>query len=134
MGNLGTIIRSSIGFSLFDLVIIQPGVDIFDPKVIRSSMGAIFNIRFQYFNSFLDYMKMAKDRNYYPFMLKAKTDLKCVLKKEPYSLIFGPEASGLSDDFLEIGTPLIIKHNKMIDSLNLDNAVSIALYEFTKNE
>ena len=50
-------------------------------------MGAIFNIRFQYFNSFLDYMKMAKDRNYYPFMLKAKTDLKCVLKKEPYSLI-----------------------------------------------
>ena len=60
--------------------------------------------------------------------------LKCVLKKEPYSLIFGPEASGLSDDFLEIGTPLIIKHNKMIDSLNLDNAVSIALYEFTKNE
>lgn len=134
MGNLGTIIRSSVGFSIFDLVIIQPGVDIFDPKVIRSSMGAIFNMRFQYFNSFLDYMKMAKDRNYYPFMLKAKTDLKCVLKKEPYSLIFGPEASGLSDDFLEIGTPLIIKHNKMIDSLNLDNAVSIALYEFTKNE
>ena len=133
MGNLGTIIRSSVGFSIFDLVIIQPGVDIFDPKVIRSSMGAIFNMRFQYFNSFLDYMKMAKDRNYYPFMLKAKTDLKCVLKKEPYSLIFGPEASGLSDDFLEIGTPLIIKHNKMIDSLNLDNAVSIALYEFTKN-
>lgn len=136
MGNLGTIIRSSIGFNIRDLVIISPGVDIYDPKVIRSSMGAIFNIRFTYFDSFDEYFSLNKDikREYYPFMLKARTNLKDVKINSLYSLIFGNEATGLPDSFLEIGNPLIIKHTSNIDSLNLDNAVSIALYEFTKND
>lgn len=134
MGNLGTIIRSSVGFNINNLVIISPGVDIFDPKVIRSSMGAIFNINFKYFDNFSDYYNNANNREFYPFMLKAKTNLKDVLVKNKFSLIFGNEAKGLDDSYLEIGTPLIIKHTNNIDSLNLDNAVSIALYEFTKND
>lgn len=135
MGNLGTIIRSSVGFNISNLIIISPGVDIFDPKVIRSSMGAIFNIRFKYFDSFNDYIKLChKRREYYPFMLKAKTNLKDIKVNNQFSLIFGNEATGLCDEYLNVGTPLIIKHTNNIDSLNLDNAVSIALYEFTKNE
>ncbi len=134
MGNLGTIIRSSIGFGIKNLVIIKPAVDIFDPKVIRSSMGAIFNLNFKYFDSFQEYYKNIKDREVYPFMLQATTNLKDIKVPNKYSLVFGPEASGLDNSYLEIGTPLIIKHTKNIDSLNLDNAVSISLYEFTKNE
>lgn len=133
MGNLGTIIRSSVGFGINNLIIIKPAVDIFDPKVIRSSMGAIFNLNFQYFDSFEDYSRIYK-REYYPFMLKAKTKLNEVEKKYPCSLIFGAEATGLNDSYLNIGTPIIIKHKNIIDSLNLDNAVSIALYEFTKDK
>ncbi len=134
MGNLGTIIRSSIGFGINNLVIIKPAVDIFDPKVIRSSMGAIFNINFKYYDSFNDYKNMFSNRDFFPFMLKAKTNLKDkVISNNYYSLIFGPEAQGLDDSYLDIGTPLIIKHKNDIDSLNLDNAVSIALYEFTKD-
>lgn len=133
MGNLGTIIRSCVGFGINNIAIIKPAVDIFDPKVLRSSMGAIFNINFQYFDTFSDYLNNYLDRELYPFMLKAKTNLKDIIVKDKYSLIFGPEASGLSDEYLKIGTPVIIKHNNLIDSLNLDNAVSIALYEFTKN-
>ena len=133
MGNLGTIIRSSVGFGINNLIIIKPAVDIFDPKVIRSSMGAIFNLNFLYFDSFEDYSKIYK-REYYPFMLKAKTKLNEVEKKYPCSLIFGAEATGLNDSYLNIGTPIIIKHKDIIDSLNLDNAVSIALYEFTKDK
>ena len=135
MGNMGTIIRSSVGFNISNLIIISPGVDIFDPKVIRSSMGAIFNIRFKYFDSFNDYIKLCnKDREYYPFMLKARTNLKDIKVNNQFSLIFGNEATGLCDEYLHVGTPLIIKHTNNIDSLNLDNAVSIALYEFTKND
>ncbi len=73
-GNLGTIIRSMVGFGIYDLAIIKPAVDIFDLKTIRASMGAIFNIRFSYFDSFSDYSKEYKN-NYYPFMLQAKEKL-----------------------------------------------------------
>ena len=132
MGNLGTIIRSAVGFGILNIAIIKPAVDIFSPKVIRSSMGAVFNVNIEYFDNFNAYLK--NERNYYPFMLKATTSLSDAEIKKPYSLIFGPEASGLDDSYLNVGCPLIIKHNNFIDSLNLDNAVSIALYEFTKND
>ena len=132
MGNLGTIIRSAVGFGILNIAIIKPAVDLFSPKVIRSSMGAIFNVNIEYFDDFNAYLK--EKRNCYPFMLKATTSLSKVIIKEPYSLIFGPEASGLDDSYLNVGCPLIIRHNNTIDSLNLDNAVSIALYEFTKND
>lgn len=133
MGNLGTIIRSSVGFGINNLIIIKPAVDIFDPKVIRSSMGSIFNINFKYYDTFKEYQNDFKNRDYFPFMLKAKTNIKDKVVNRNYSLIFGPEASGLDDSYLSVGTPLIIKHTNNIDSLNLDNAVSIALYEFTKD-
>ena len=131
-GNLGTIIRTSCGFNLNNLVIIKPAVDIFDPKTIRASMGAIFNINFSLFDSFEDY---AKDNNqhFYPFMLKAKSKLKDVKFISPFSLIFGNEATGLPDAFLEYDS-VIIPHSKTIDSLNLPIAVSIAIYSATTND
>ena len=132
MGNLGTIIRAMVGFSIFDVAIIRPSADLFDPKVIRASMGAIFLLRFELFDTFSDYEKKFAHRHLYPFMLQAKTSLKETKKEEPFSLIFGNEATGLSESFLKVGTPLIIPQSSFVDSLNLDNAVSIGLYEFTK--
>ncbi len=133
MGNLGTIIRSSVGFNVSNIAIIKPGVDVYDPKVIRSSMGAIFNANIEYFESFDDYYSLYNNRNIYPFMLKAKVKLQDIKCERVFSLVFGNEATGLNDSYLEVGTPVIIKHSNKIDSLNLDNAVAIALYEFTKN-
>lgn len=132
-GNLGTIIRTCAGFNIKNLIIIEPAVDIFNSKVVRASMGAIFNINFRYFKSFDEYKKLTNN-NMYPFMLKGSTSLSKVEKKKPYTLIFGNEATGLNDSFLDIGIPVRIMHSNNIDSLNLDNAVSIAVYEFTKEE
>ena len=131
-GNLGTIIRTCAGFNIKNLIIIEPAVDIFNPKVVRASMGAIFNVNFKYFNSFEDYKKNTNN-TFYPFMLKGSTSLSKIDKKEPYTLVFGNEATGLDDSYLDVGTPIKIMHTNNIDSLNLDNAVSIAVYEFTKN-
>lgn len=50
----------------------------------------------------------------------------------PFSLIFGNEATGLDDSFLEVGQSVLIRHSGRIDSLNLSMAVGIALYEFTR--
>ena len=133
MGNLGTIIRTILGFNIKNLAIIRPAVDIYDPKVVRASMGAIFKISFEYFDSFEEYMNEF-DHNIYTFMLDAKETLPNIKvnKNRPFSLVFGNEGSGLSDEFLEIGTSIIIPHGDEIDSLNLSIAVGIACYEFTK--
>jgi TrmH family RNA methyltransferase len=130
MGNLGTIMRSCAAFNMGGLAIIRPAADAFDPKTIRSSMGAIFSLPFHYYDTFEEYQKSMGDRHYYPIMLQAKTKLPELKKEKPYSLIFGNEATGLDPTFLNIGTPVIIPQSSNVDSLNLDNAVSIAIYSF----
>lgn len=135
MGNLGTIIRTALGFNIEDLIIIKPAVDAFDPKVVRSSMGAVFKIRYQYFDSFEDYKKMFSKNNIYPFMLNAKHSLENAsdFKLSPFSLVFGNEGSGLNEDYFKnIGESIKIKQSDLIDSLNLSIAVGIALYEFNR--
>lgn len=133
MGNLGTIIRTILGFGIKNLAIIRPGVDIFDPKAIRASMGAMFKISFQYFDDFNSY-QAAYSNDIYTFMLNAKKSLPEVEvdRNRPFSLVFGNEGSGLGDEFTDIGTSIIIPHSNEIDSLNLSIAVGIATYEFTK--
>ena len=59
--------------------------------------------------------------------------LKDVKFETPFSLIFGNEATGLPDSFLEYDS-VIIPHSKTIDSLNLPIAVSIAIYSATSND
>lgn len=133
-GNMGTIMRSAAGFGITDLVIITPAVDHFDPKTVRASMGAIFHLNISVYSSFEEYEKQYGGRELYPFMLKAKKKLSELEVKKPYSLIFGNEATGLPDSFLEVGTSVIISHSNRIDSLNLPIAASIALYEATKHD
>jgi len=124
-----------MGFGIKDLGIIKPGVDIYDPKVVRSSMGAVFKLSFKYFDSFDEY-RNSFSHDIYTFMLNAKETIHTVKLNEtrPFSLVFGNEGSGLSDEFLDIGTSVIIPHSNEIDSLNLSIAVGIASYEFTKNQ
>lgn len=133
MGNLGTIFRTALGFGVKDIAIISPCADIFNPKVIRASMGAIFSLNVEIFDSFSDYQKKHSQNHMYPFMLKATKSLQSLTQKQlPYSLIFGNEGSGLCDEFLSIGQSVIINHSHDIDSLNLSISVALALYEFTK--
>ena len=47
MGNLGTIIRTAVGFGLPDLAIIRPGAAICHPKTVRASMGSLFRLNFR---------------------------------------------------------------------------------------
>jgi len=58
MGNLGTIIRSCVGFGINDIAIIGNGADIYNPKVIRASMGASFHVNIEYFKSVRDYVNL----------------------------------------------------------------------------
>jgi TrmH family RNA methyltransferase len=131
MGNLGTILRTALGFGVTNLALVRPAADIFDPRAVRASMGALFTVTFQYFDSFAQY-KEAFPHNLYPFMTGGRTPLARAIFDPPFALVFGNESAGLPDDYLSLGTSVTIPHSPQIDSLNLTIAVGVALYEATK--
>lgn len=136
MGNLGTIIRTCLGFGISNIAIITPAADIFHPKVIRASMGAVFQVQFKYYSDFETYKNTFINHVFYPFMLDGGIDLKTAKLEDArnYSLIFGNESSGLDPSYSNIGTSIFIRHNHRIDSLNLAMAVGIAAYEFNHKQ
>jgi len=133
MGNLGTILRTAVGFGIYDIAIILPGADIYNPKTVRSSMGALFKLNFCQYQSFTEYQQQFSHHEVFTFMLNGENTLtlKDCPKAELYSLVFGNEATGLDDSFLEVGTSIIIPQSPDVDSLNLTIAVGIGAYVFT---
>lgn len=129
MGNLGTIIRTMLGFDVTNLAIIRPATDIFDPMVVRSTMGAIFQIEFEYFDSIQEYMVKYSRRNIYTFMLDGAKDIREVKFEEPFSMIQGNESKGLPKEFSELGQSIYIPNSDKVDSLNLSVATAIGLWE-----
>ncbi|OGC68829.1 hypothetical protein A2415_02695 [candidate division WWE3 bacterium RIFOXYC1_FULL_39_7] len=132
MGNIGTICRTMLAFDFTELAIIKPAVDFFDPKVVRASMGAIFSLNFEYFDSFEDYQKKF-GHNIYTFIGDGKTQLDKVTFNKPYSLVFGNEGEGLTKDYKELGESVRIPQSSKVDSFNLSIAVGISLYEAWRN-
>ena len=132
MGNLGTILRTAVGFGIHDIAFIEPGADVFNPKVVRSSMGGLFRLRHQYFNSFVDYRKKNPNQEVFTFMLNGEKPLTIENCPKPklFSLVFGNEATGLDDSYLTVGTSIIIPQSEEVDSLNLTIAVGIGTYMF----
>ena len=109
-GNLGTIMRTMLGFGIKRLAIVGEGsADAYNPRTVRASMGAIFS---------LDVCEITLGSAHVP---------------HPRALVFGNEGSGLPPELAEEGTPVIVRHSRDIDSLNLPQAVAIGLYETTKH-
>ena len=129
MGNLGTIMRSMLAFGERNLALIEPAADPFDPKTVRASMGSVFRIQVQSFQDFTTYKESYIDHALYPLMTDGSAALPEVDLKEPFSLIFGEESSGLSEEFREYGTSIRIPQSSSVDSLNLALSVGISLYQ-----
>ncbi len=129
MGNLGTIIRTMLAFDFKNLAIIKPAADIFDPMVVRSTMGAVFQINFEYFENVSDYLGKYGQRNIYTFMLDGAEDIRNVMFEEPFSMVQGNESKGLPAEYSKIGKSIYIPNSKNVDSLNLSIATGIGLWE-----
>ena len=132
MGNLGTIIRSMAAFGFEDLAIIRPAADIFDPKVVSTTTGALFNTRFEHFSSFMEYKTKHSSHAIYPFMLDGRTGLSELQPTGAFALVFGNEGNGLPSEYQKYGDSIFIEQGDGTDSLNLAISVSIALYELSK--
>jgi TrmH family RNA methyltransferase len=134
-GNLGTIMRSAVAFGYTTLEIVMPGVDPYDPKVIRASMGAVFHLNIKIVS---DITKLKVDKNCLAFVLDDKAVSLESINAETYrncppDLIFGNEAAGLPKDFCQKtgATPVDIRQSENVDSLNLGVAASIAMHYFS---
>lgn len=130
-GNLGTIIRTALGFGLKNIGLVTPCVDVFYPSVIRASMGSIFRINIELFD---DIRSAPLHDNCYLFYTDGDEKLPEVKFDEPFTLVFGSEGPGLPDRFRSLGQTVRIPYNdKTIDSFNLSVSTAIAFYEATKN-
>ena len=132
MGNLGTIIRTIIGMNVKNLAIIEPAADIWNPKTVRASMGALFHMRHESFHSFDAYTQRYPLHTFFPFMLDGKLTPEETPPCKLFSLVFGNEASGLDARFHEFGNSVKIPLTDRIDSFNLASAVSIGTYIFAR--
>lgn len=131
-GNLGTAMRSLLGFGIHDVALIRPCVDVFEPHALRSSMGAFYKLRVHTYDCFENYRAEHPDRPLYPFMLDGAIPLNHAARaaKPPFTLVFGNEQSGLPPHFASLGQSVLIPQSNEIDSLNLAVAVSVGSYEF----
>ena len=132
MGNLGTIIRTIIGMNVKNLAVIEPAVDLWNPKTVRAGMGALFHIRHESFQSFEEYAETYPNHTLFPFMLDGKLTPEETPLCELFSLVFGNEASGLDARFHELGHSVKIPLTQKVDSFNLASAVSIGTYIFAR--
>ena len=133
-GNLGTILRTSLGFGFKNIGLVS-NCDVFDPKTVRASMGAIFKLNIEIFDSIEKYYLKFKENKVYSFVLNENsTPLNSVNIQKPYTLLFGNESHGLENCNLNNTIPIFIKQSKEVDSFNLPIAIGIAMYKFTENE
>ena len=133
-GNLGTIMRTALGFGFLNLAIIRPAADTDDPKTVRASMGAAFSLRIRHFDSFMQYRELYPDEQLFPFMLTGSVSLEQAagLYRPGSAVILGNEGSGLPEEFSGFGTPVRIPHSSEIDSLNVGIAAGIGMYVFSQ--
>lgn len=133
MGNLGTIQRTLLGFGIKNLALIGGGADRWNPKTIRASMGAAFQVECEEFPDFPAYLdRFGRGRDIFPFMLEGGALLTpdaCPLSPL-YTLVFGNEAAGLPPQFRQYGQPLFIAQSRDVDSLNLAVAVAVGAWIF----
>lgn len=93
-GELGTIIRSLASFNYKNLVLINPKVDLFNPKVVRASMGGLFLVNLKIYNNFEEYIHDFPRHKI--LNVNQKSDKKLFLdkKENKFSLLFDESKKG----------------------------------------
>lgn len=138
-GNLGSIIRSANAFNADGIFIMGHGVDIYEPKVIRASLGSIFFTKIVTIESMeilVEYIKAQKMKNNMEIIgtdSAGNVSLKDYRIKRPVMVIMGNEAKGMSIKLKEICDKIIkIPIEGNVNSLNVSCAASIIMWEIYK--
>ena len=129
-GNLGTLIRSANAFSYDAIILCGDTIDIYNPKVIRSTVGCLFKIPIVK-SALLDVKKQFAQHNFVATVVNHKDIVKpeIIDYTNPFVVMLGSEADGLTNDAIEIANiKTTIPMTKNTESLNLSVAGSILFY------
>lgn len=136
-GNLGTIIRAAAWFGIKDIVCSQNCVDVYNPKVIQASMGALLKVRIHY-TELASLLSFALKRNLpvYGALLEGESLYSSELGNKGVILL-GNESKGISGDLFpfitkKIMIPLFNRSESGIDSLNVSMAAAVIFSEFAR--
>jgi TrmH family RNA methyltransferase len=130
-GNLGAIIRTTDAAGLDALIISDPGTDIYNPNVVRSSLGALFSVQIGKDSAEEVIRWLKKNRfNIYCTALSASKSYTEIDFKRSSAIIVGPEATGLSQIWLDQSDQnIIIPMYGSVDSMNVSVSAGIVLFE-----
>lgn len=134
-GNVGTIFRTALAFSYFDILIDEGSSYKYNPKVIQASQGSIFKLNI--INSdFSNLFSLKKEG--YKIIVTALNNNSIYLKdfklldNEKYVIIFGNEGQGVNKEIIDIADYILKIDINNIDSLNVAIASGIILYSLKK--
>ena len=130
-GNLGTIVRTGEGAGITGIVMSNDSVDLYNPKVIRSTMGSVFRVPVAVVPDLQDAIKKMKQNGIetYAANLNGMEYQKGAFGKD-IALLIGNEAKGLSDEVSVMADKLIkIPMEGKVESLNAAVATAILMYE-----
>lgn len=140
-GNLGTVIRIADWFGINAIFASHDTVDVFNPKVVQSTMGAIFRVRFHYcdLESVCKGFMEAGGRVYGTF-LDGKDIYSCNLETGldcPVMAVMGNESEGISDRISKIVSdrlfiPPYPADEPGSESLNVSVATAVTVAEFRR--
>jgi TrmH family RNA methyltransferase len=136
-GNLGTIIRTAEGAGVTGIILSQASVDLYNPKVIRSTMGAIYRMPIVYAEDFLETLRVIKAAgiSVYAAHLQAALEYDRISYPAKTAILIGNEARGLSEEAAGLSTSnIIIPMEGKVESLNAGVAASILMYEIYRQK
>ena len=135
-GNMGTILRTADSLNFKQIIISKDSADIFNPKVVRSTMGAIFRINIIESDNLVKTIKELKKHKIKiatTYLHTDKTIYDISYKKT--CIIIGNEANGVSNELLELADEKIkIPMLGKTESLNAAVAAGVVLYEAMRDK
>lgn len=131
-GNLGTILRSGEGAGIDGVILTRQTVDIFNPKVIRSTMGSIYRVPFFIADDLSRTIALLKEKGIavYAAHLDDSVDYDAPDYTKPAAFLIGNEGNGLRRETAARATQYIkIPMAGQVESLNAAAAATILMYE-----
>jgi len=134
-GNAGTIVRAADAAGADAVVFTGRAVDLYNPKVVRSSTGSIFHVPVAVGADLEDVLRRARAAGLTVLAADVKGDDLLAARTEgvlaqPTAWLFGNEAHGLLDEQLELADRVVtVPIYGHAESMNLATAASVCLYE-----